>query len=93
MVNLSPLVCLIYFIFLKIYQKKTATNSANTVKLRNLFHFRSNPGKCFILRFHVTALFETSELIANWIINQCKFTSVLVSINKRFLNFLTICDL
>ena len=58
MVNLSPLVCLIYFIFLKIYQNMTVTNSANTVKLRNLFHFASNPEKIsFSLRFHVTANF------------------------------------
>ena len=58
MVNLSPLVCLIYFIFLKIYQNMTATNSANTVKLRNLFHFASNPeNTSFSLRFHVTANF------------------------------------
>ena len=64
MVNLSPLVCLIYFIFLKIYQNMTATNSANTAKIGNLFHFASNPGKIFFrLRFHVTAPFEKSELI------------------------------
>ena len=67
-----------------------ATNSANTVKLRNLFYFASNPRKIlFSLRFQVTALFEKSELIANWIINQYQFISVLKSINKRFLNFLT----
>ena len=43
----------------------TATNSANTVKIGNLFHFASNPGKIFFrLRFHVTAPFEKSELIA-----------------------------
>ena len=65
-----------------------ATNSANTVKLRNLFHFASNPRKIFFsLRFHVTALFEKSELIANWIINQHQFISVLGSINERFLSF------
>ena len=44
----------------------TATNSANTIKLRNLFHFASNPRKIpFCLRFYVTALFEKSELIRN----------------------------
>ena len=90
MVNLSLLVCLIYFTFLKIYQNMTATNSANTIKLRNLFHSASNPRKIFFcLRFYVTALFEKSELIRNWIINQHQFISVLESINKRFLNFLT----
>ena len=58
MVNLSPLVCLIYFIFLKKYQNMTAKNSANTVKLGNLFHFADYPGKTFFqLRFHVIALF------------------------------------
>ena len=42
------------------------TNSANTVKLRNLFHFASNPEKIFLsLRFHVPAVFEKSKLIAN----------------------------
>ena len=71
----------------------TATNSANTFKLRNLFHFASNPGKIFFsLGFYVTALFEKSELISNWIINQHQFISVLGSINKRVLNFLTIID-
>ena len=45
MVNLLTLVCLIFFIFLKIYQNMTTTNSPNTVKLRNLFHFASNPEK------------------------------------------------
>ena len=60
------------------------TNSANTVKLGNLFHFASNPGKIvFSLRFNVTALFEKSELIENWIINQHQFTSVLGNIDKR----------
>ena len=94
MVNSSPLVCFIYFIFLEICQNMTATNSVNTVKLGNLFHFASNPGKLFFnLRFHVTAFFEKFELITNWIINQLQFTSVLGSIDKRFLNFLTIFDL
>ena len=52
----------------------TTTNSANTVKLRNLFHFASNPKKKFFsLRFHVTALFEKSKLIANWITNRHQF--------------------
>ena len=72
----------------------TATNSVNTVELGNLFHFASNPEKIFFsLRFHVTALFEKSELIANWISNQNQFTSVLGSIDKRFLNFFTIFGL
>ena len=44
-VNLLPLVCLMYFIFLKICQNMIETNSANTVKLGNLPHFASNPGK------------------------------------------------
>ena len=66
MVDLSSLVCLTYFIFLKIYQNKATANSANTVKLRNLFHFARNPGKIlFSLGFYVTALFEKSELISN----------------------------
>ena len=48
----------------------TATESANTVKLGNLPHFASNPGKIFFsLRSHITALFEKSESIANWITN------------------------
>ena len=64
MVNLSPLVCLTYFIFLKIYQNMTAINSA---KLRNLFHIASNLKKTlFSLDFYVIALFEKSELISNW---------------------------
>ena len=71
MVNLSPLVCLTYFIFLKIYQNMTATNSAKKVKLRNLFHIASNLTKTlFSLDFYVIALFEKSELISNWRINQ-----------------------
>ena len=37
MVNLSPLVCLLYFIFHKIYQKKTSVNAANTVNLETYF--------------------------------------------------------
>ena len=37
MVNLSPLVCLIYFIFLKLYQNKTSVNAANTVNLQIYF--------------------------------------------------------
>ena len=58
----------------------TTTNSATTVstinKLRNLFHFASNPEKIFFsLRFHVTALFEKSKLVANWIKNQHQFKS------------------
>ena len=66
MVISLPLVCLIFFIFLKIYQNMKTTNSANTVKLRNLFHFASNPEKIsFSLRFHVPAVFEKSKLIAN----------------------------
>ena len=69
----------------------TTTNSANTVKLRNLFHFASNPEKIFFsLRFNVTALFEKSKLISNWITDQHQFKSLLGSINKRLLNFLTI---
>ena len=69
----------------------TTTNSANTVKFRNLFHFVRNPEKLFFsLRFHVTGLFEKSELIANWIINQHQFISALESIDKGLLNFLTI---
>ena len=76
MVISLPLVCLIFFIFLKIYQNMKTTNSANTVKLRNLFHFASNPEKIFFsLRFHVTALFEKSKLVANWIPYQHQFKS------------------
>ena len=68
----------------------TTTNSATTVstinKLRNLFHFASNPEEIFFsLRFHVTALFEKRKLVANWITNQHQFKS------KNVLNFLTIC--
>ena len=67
------------------------TNSANTVKLRKLFHFASNPEKIlFSLRFNVTELFQNFKLIANWITNQHQFKSQLGSIHKRFLNFLTI---
>ena len=67
----------------------TTTNSATTVstinKLRNLFHFASNPEKIFFsLRFNVTALFEKSKLIANWITNQHQFKSLLGSIDKIF---------
>ena len=56
----------------------TTRNSATTVstinKLRNLFHFAANSEKIFFsLRFHVTALFEKSKLIANWITNQYQF--------------------
>ena len=58
----------------------TAPNSATTVstinKLRNLFHFTSNPEKLFFsLRFHVTAPYEKSKLVANWIANQHQFKS------------------
>ena len=85
MVNLSPLVCLTYFIFLKIYQNITATNSAEKVKLRNLFHIASNPTKTlFSLDFYATALFEKSELISNWIINQHQLISVLQTSTKDF---------
>ena len=46
MVTLLALVYLIFFIFLKIDQNMTTTNSAATVspinKLRNLLHFASN---------------------------------------------------
>ena len=69
----------------------TVTNSAKKVKLRNLFHIASNPKKTlFSLDFYATALFEKSELISNWIINQHQLISLLQNINKRFLNFLTI---
>ena len=47
MVNLSPLLCLTYFIFIKIYQNMIATNSAKKVKLRNLSDIASNPKKHF----------------------------------------------
>ena len=68
-----------------------ATNSAEKFKLRNLFHIASNPKKTlFSLDFYATALFEKSELISNWIINQHQLISVLRNINKRLLNFLTI---
>ena len=41
----------------------TTTNSVNTVKVRNLFHFASNPEKMFFsLRFYVTALFNDCKL-------------------------------
>ena len=44
----------------------TATNSSNTVKVRNLPHFASNPGKkIFNLRSDVTTHFKKSELITN----------------------------
>ena len=78
MVNLLTLVCLIFFIFLEMYQNMTTTNSATTVrtinKLRNLFNFASNPEKIiFSLLSHVTAFFEKSNLVANWITNQHQF--------------------
>ena len=47
MVNLSPLVCLTYFVFIKIHQSMIAINSAKKVKLRNFFHIASNPKKHF----------------------------------------------
>ena len=54
-----------------------ATNSAEKFKLRNLFHIASNPKKTlFSLDFYATALFEKSELISNWIINQHQLISV-----------------
>ena len=70
----------------------TTTNSATTVstinKLRNLFHFTGNLKKIFFsLRFYVTALFEKSKLVANWITNQHQFKLLLGSTDKRFLNF------
>ena len=69
----------------------TATNSAEKFKLRNLLHIASNLKKSlFSLDFYATALFEKSELISNWIINQHQLISVLRNINKRLLNFLTI---
>ena len=69
----------------------TAKNSAKKVKLRNLFHIASNLKKTlFILDFYVIALFEKSELISNWRINQHQLISVLRNIDKIFLNFLTI---
>ena len=68
-----------------------ATNSAEKFKLRNLFHIASNPKKTlFSLDFYATALFEKSELISNWIINQHQLISVLRNINKIFLSFLAI---
>ena len=56
----------------------TTTNSATTVrtinKLRNLFNFANNPEKIiFSLLSHVTAFFEKSNLVANWITNQHQF--------------------
>ena len=91
MVNVSPLVCLIYFIFLKIYQNKRSANTVNTVNLETYFVLQAILEKIFFsLRFHVTALFEKSKWIANQIINQHQFISVLGSIDERFLNFLTI---
>ena len=69
----------------------TVTNSAKKVKLRNLFHIASNPKKkLFSLDFYVTAFFQKSELISNWIINQHQLISMLQNIYKRVLNFLTI---
>ena len=63
----------------------TATNSAKKVKLRNLFHIASNPKKTlFSLDFYATALFEKSELISNWIINQHQLISVLQTSIKDF---------
>ena len=72
----------------------SSTNSANTAKLGNVFYFASNPGKTFFsLSFLVTALLETSELITNYTINQHQLTSVLGSIEKRILGFLSIFGL
>ena len=68
-----------------------ATNSATKSNLESLFHIASNPKKTlFSLDFYVIALFEMSELISNWRINQHQLISVLRNIDKRFLNFLTI---
>ena len=49
MVNLSPLVCLLYFIFLKIYQKKTSVNAANTVNLETYFILQGILEKYFLV--------------------------------------------
>ena len=49
MVNLSPRVCLIYFIFLKIYQNKTSANTANTVNLETYFILQAILEKYFIV--------------------------------------------
>ena len=62
MVILSPLVCVIYFTFLKIYQNKTVTNSANTVKLRNLFDFASNLEKYFLVCLSCHSTFQEVQI-------------------------------
>ena len=63
----------------------TATNSAKKAKFRNLFHTASNLKKTLSsLDFYVTALFERSELISNWIINQHQLISVLQTSIKDF---------
>ena len=49
MVDLSPLVYLIYFIFLKIYQNKTSANTSNTVNLETYFILQAILEKYFLV--------------------------------------------
>ena len=60
MVNLLTLVWLIFYIFFKIYQNMKTMYSANTVKLRNLFHFASNPEKTFFVYVFMSLHFSRS---------------------------------
>ena len=49
MVNLSSIVCLTCFIFLKIYQNKTSANTANTVNLETYFILQAILEKYFLV--------------------------------------------
>ena len=60
MVNLSPLVCLIYFIFLKIYQNKTSANTANTVNLETYFILQAILEKYFLVNVFMSLHFSRS---------------------------------
>ena len=60
MVNLSPLVCLIYFIFLKIYQNKTSANTANTVNLETYFILQAILEKYFLVNVFMSLHFSGS---------------------------------
>ena len=60
MVNLSLLVCLIYFIFLKTYQNKTSVNTANTVNLETYFILQAILEKYFLVYVFMSLHFSRS---------------------------------
>ena len=49
---------MIHFTFLKISEDMTTTNSANTVKLRDLIHFASNPEIFFLVHVFMSLHFS-----------------------------------